>query len=1164
MLPMKVPRNDIRFISIAEQLEDRMLYDAVTDAAFIVPDNIAPSQFQDAVNSSMSDQSITELIVIDAGVADQETLIAEILDSRPENTTFEIRVLEADSDGIEQIGEILQNSDTQYDAIHILSHGQDGTVFLGDAALSAETVGRYADELAGWGDSLTDSGDLLFYGCDLAETDHGKDFLSTLSAITGADVAASDDLTGATNQDADWDLEFQTGVVEARSIAISDQWDSHLGVGPAPVASVDVPGEEFINEGFEFIASFDNAATNPADVGFVPFIDLSIPDGVVLNSATYLGSSVDLTLVGSFDASGNLVDGGGNAITHPLTGLAVNGNPGESLYLLEPPFGSFVPDQPVAEFLIDASLDSASGAVVGTPLDISASGGFALGCDPLDNAATDPPILGPVSIDTITPTVLDLIKRYDAPEGESATGANYPIRYELVLDVADGETVDNINITDFLPDSFVFIPGSLTVDASGATATTGQNVADTPVAGAPQNAPDNDFLIEFSSITGSSSAEDIIVSYEIYVDEFDANGNPVIDALSGDAVSALNDSAVDAVYEGQLVADNAPETDLTLQQRSLATQKGVAIVNDLGGAGATAGDTLEYTIDLQVSDFFEFSNVFLDDIFSDGQSFDSSFVPTYVITEGGVSNSGTFGGSEFTVTAGPNGTTEVFFDVSAIDNDGVLAGDLANDTVANGATTVTVRFRTVIQEEFSTNFPSGDSSIDIGDVLTNDVTVTGTLPSGQTESDTSATSIQIVGPSVSKSLFAIEGVPFAAGDDVVAGNEVTYRLRIDLPSADVENLVLTDFLPLPFYDATTVTSFDTSIAGSVPPVGVATFGPAHTLDTVVPSSAGGPVLSVDGVANTVSFDFGTFDAVGSPPATIDILFTVAGADVLVADGLTLQNQLLAEYGSTNSGTISSSALAPVLVSAPELTLTKGVVATDGVAPSFTQGTGPVSFNPPGSSQSFAGGINSSNLAANAIDSDLTDVDAGDFVTFAIVIENSGNADGFNLVIQDSIPPEFNVPFGALNLQVRDGDGNSLGFLGAATDLFAGGLEIVDPSTLTGAINNAASAQAANDGSNIIVITYDLELATSVEPNQTYTNTAELAEFGAIDGGNDHTAGSSNSAWTDDAFVSTLNVDTTKSIVATSEAHTGVVNGIERVAVGGSSVINFRSRFRKGR
>lgn len=55
---------------------------------------------------------------------------------------------------------------------------------------------HYENELAQIGAALNNAGDLLLYGCNVAQGELGQSFLARLAAATGADVAASDDLTG--------------------------------------------------------------------------------------------------------------------------------------------------------------------------------------------------------------------------------------------------------------------------------------------------------------------------------------------------------------------------------------------------------------------------------------------------------------------------------------------------------------------------------------------------------------------------------------------------------------------------------------------------------------------------------------------------------------------------------------------------------------------------------------------------------------------------------------------------------------------------------------------------------------------------------------------------------------------------------------------------------
>ena len=184
--------------SLFESLEERVLFDGVPDATFILPQADAqqpiPAQLQ---NIHQADIDVPrELILIDPGVEDNAQLLAELIEGKPD-AALEVRILDSNTDGVLQISQILAESEGTYDAIHIISHGEEGQVNLGNTALSSDNLNQYVDDLASWSDALTGDADLLFYGCDLAGNAEGEQFIESVSAITGADVAASDDLTGA-------------------------------------------------------------------------------------------------------------------------------------------------------------------------------------------------------------------------------------------------------------------------------------------------------------------------------------------------------------------------------------------------------------------------------------------------------------------------------------------------------------------------------------------------------------------------------------------------------------------------------------------------------------------------------------------------------------------------------------------------------------------------------------------------------------------------------------------------------------------------------------------------------------------------------------------------------------------------------------------------------
>ena len=67
-----------------------------------------------------------------------------------------------------------------------------------------------------------------------------------------------------------------------------------------------------------------------------------------------------------------------------------------------------------------------------------------------------------------------------------------------------------------------------------------------------------------------------------------------------------------------------------LTDRSIAIQKSSTLWNDLGATGLSPGDTIEYTLSFQISDYFSFGDLAITDILSDGQTIGSGlFAPSY-------------------------------------------------------------------------------------------------------------------------------------------------------------------------------------------------------------------------------------------------------------------------------------------------------------------------------------------------------------------------------------------------------------------------------------------------------------------------------------------------------------------------------------------------------
>ncbi len=963
-----------------------------------------------------------------------------------------------------------------------------------------------------------------------------------------------------------------------------------------PTVTLNVPGAVFIGENFSFTVTFDNSS--PTDVGYGPYIDLIFPvigadgagaavdDGIDFLGATYLGQPVTAISL-------TFPDDGFGCVSHPYAvdasgnPVSVCGTPGDKLVVLQLPYGSFTAPQPPATVTVNATLSNLADR--GAPLTITARGGFRYGNDPLDNPATDPSIIGAQTAAAVTPQLLTIAKSYNGPENETATGPNFPRSWVVTVDIANGQTITDLDVTDILPNNVAYL-GVTGINPSGTI------IAQPPV-GVPSNPPGNQVVIRFASVTGGAGSNDATFTVQFFVPQFDADGAFVINPTTGDDVISLNQAEalgdwtpIDTRDPGGTDNAAAGPAQHILTDKSIAIQKSVAVVNDTGAPGASPGDTLEYTLNVQISDFFAFTTLVISDTFSDGQRWDTGFVPTLSVTEHGSTSSGPMAAANYTVTLDSpgTGTTTVLFAISEELNDRGLDAQVLGGCVPaggtggpppdcnlfnGGPTTATLRFRTVIQENFSDTYPSGDPSVDQGDVLDNAVTVTGDLlavanltPNGQSEADNSGAGVVIATGQLSKTVYAINGNVCSPQPCtnvwIAAADTLTYRLQFVMPSGDVENLRLLDYLPLPVFAAVEVTPpFSPTVSATPPPAGTAKFGPD---DTFYSLSGIVPTITTDAVANSIRFDYGSYDNPDNSPRTIDILFTVTASDDPFADGLFLTNQLRAHHGSTNAGELIADAIIQIRLTEPKLDLRKGLIAAynengtphgqaifspPGVLPSG------VTVNPPGSCSRLSGTVHSGNLGTT-FNSNLSGVDAGDRVTYAIVIENVGSGvnGAYNITVKDTLPAGIGLG-NVSHLCVQNGAGTPLPYTGTLSDLFgAAGIELIDPANpapppaTLGALGPGYDANGLiTDGTNIAIITYDVVLPTGVQPAALLDNTADLVRYtGAEGGANFVTAGPAfNGRLTDTARVTIASPTITKAITGTNQAHTTGTN----VAVG---------------
>ena len=158
---------------------------------------------------------------VDATVDDVQQLIDGI------DPTFEVHIVEPGVDGVAFMASVVEGR-SDIDAIHVISHGNQGRINLGTAVLDETSInGEYADALITIGNALSDNGDILIYGCNFADGEQGAAAIAALATATGADIASSTDATGHAGLGGNWDLEVQSGSIESDVVvseAIQESW----------------------------------------------------------------------------------------------------------------------------------------------------------------------------------------------------------------------------------------------------------------------------------------------------------------------------------------------------------------------------------------------------------------------------------------------------------------------------------------------------------------------------------------------------------------------------------------------------------------------------------------------------------------------------------------------------------------------------------------------------------------------------------------------------------------------------------------------------------------------------------------------------------------------------------------------------------------------------
>ncbi|MCA3105381.1 MAG: DUF4347 domain-containing protein [Rhodocyclaceae bacterium] len=149
--------------------------------------------------------------VIDAAVRDASVLEGAI----PDGAT--VLHLAPGVSGMDQLATALASLG-DIGALHLISHGAQGQFTLGGDTLDVATLEAFQSQWTAVAAALRPGADILLYGCRIAAD--GGLLVEQLARMTGADVAASIDDTGAIARGGDWVLEAGAGEVTTTVLSV--------------------------------------------------------------------------------------------------------------------------------------------------------------------------------------------------------------------------------------------------------------------------------------------------------------------------------------------------------------------------------------------------------------------------------------------------------------------------------------------------------------------------------------------------------------------------------------------------------------------------------------------------------------------------------------------------------------------------------------------------------------------------------------------------------------------------------------------------------------------------------------------------------------------------------------------------------------------------------
>ncbi len=795
---------------------------------------------------------------------------------------------------------------------------------------------------------------------------------------------------------------------------------------------------------------FDAPWANTGSPGYGPYLRLMLPPEVDFDGAQLFGSALTVVSNAVFPASPAVLT---DPLYLPATapGNQITGTAGWRLVILELPVGSVVTNGPEMTASICVTTNNAPPnlAQIGTPYPMHVTPVYRYGASPTGTAST----VGAQQSPTVTPQVLLFEKTNTAPEGERPPGSVWLYDYVLSVDIASGAMINPLVIADTLPANVQFV-GPITITGGNACSAT-----TTP----STSVPGGSVQVTCSGGTlGVGGGDDVVVSFPVHIID-------ILDETTCGTQLQTNTASVNASYlPPGLPAIVLPQ----VSDDSQVVAKHVAVQKSAAQQFGVPGTNVAYTLNLQTTQFGSTNALSVLDNLPNGVNFN--------VGSAQISIAGGAAVGIAPVHSGAGHPESLTFNVIAANGGAPIPPGTAIQITYTGA---------VLQlYETAPNAP-----ILAADPLTNTAQATYALVEGANGcADGSAATVTIDPVEIRKELLSTG--PF------IPGQYVTFRLSMAIPSGDTQNVRFIDYFPLPVFDVNTI---DQTYGGL--DIFRATGAPAATADTMNLT----PTVTVNPATNSLTLAYPNINTTQPQVVAVDIRVRVQPH--AFADALFLTNIFRAQSENSDNEAAVGETPVQIQVRAPALTMTKGVLSTNGagtIAPPAT--TLPVNGN-------------------------LGNADAGDQVVYRLTIENIGGAPAYGVVVTDTIPA------GLTSCSVAATQLASGTVLTSSGDLFTTGLTLINGTAADPVLAANDGTIGAPFGNDTAFVDVTCTIASNVLPGAgPITNTASVTW--APYHGPTCSAAPTDPACvetfppvTDTADVGIRNVALTKSIVATSEA-----------------------------